>query len=118
MTNGENNEEEDPEPIKVAPLKKLAKQKSDKRTGGDAIDSLIGQLEFLAERLWMRASRYADERGKKTVQEQDIQRAYDDLLYPHDLLKDAAEELDMMSDTMDEFAEQSPVFEDYRDDGD
>lgn len=116
MTNGDSGEDDDPNPIKVAPLKQLVKQHSDKRTGSDAINSLIGQLEFLAERLWLRASHYADERGKKTVQEQDIQRAYDDLLYPHDLLKDAAEELNLMSDTMDEYAEQSPIFDEYEDD--
>lgn len=116
MTNGEDGSDLDP--VKTAPLKELVKAQSDKRAGSDAVDLLIMQMEFLAESLWRTASQYADERGAKTVQEQDVQEAYDDLLDPHDLLKDAAEEMQLMSRTMNDYAERSPIFIEYESEND
>lgn len=109
--------EDDINPVKTAPLKKLVKQKDplEKNAGSDAIELLQAQMEQMSVLLWKRASKYADERDMKTVQAEDIQKAYDDLHDPHDLLIATAEQMKGMQRRLRDQAEESPIYEDYDD---
>lgn len=112
-----SEEEEEINPVKTAPLKKLAKREDplDKNAGSDGINLLQAQMEQMAAIIWKRASRYADERDMKTVQAEDVQKAYDDLHDPHDLLIATAEKMEGMQRSLRKQAEESPIYDNYDD---
>jgi len=101
-------------PVKPTSLKKFVKHHSDKRAGGDSIDLLQSHLEFTAKRLWLEAGKHAEDEGRKTVQEEDIQHAIDQLTEPHDLIKQTANKLEWMKDDLDRQVEQSILYAENR----
>ena len=111
-------EEEDDEdvatPVKPTSLKKFVKHHSDKRVGSDAVDLLQSHLVFTAERLWLEAGKHAEDEGKKTVQEEDVQHAINQLTEPHDLIKRTADKLEWMQDDLDRQVEQSILYAEDR----
>jgi histone H3/H4 len=119
---GEDSEQAEPDedtediapPVKPTSLKKFVKHHSDKRAGSDAIDLLQSHLEFTAERLWLEAGKHAEDEGRKTVQEEDIQHAIDQLTEPHDLIKQTANKLEWMKDDLDRQVEQSILYAENR----
>lgn len=110
MPDEEGDPESTPTPIRPNPLRDFVKQHSEKRAGGDAVDLLLEQLEFLGESIWKEASRKADEKGRKTVKEEDVQEAYDEFTEPHDLLRETSDKLDWMKRDLDRQVEQSPIY--------
>lgn len=104
---------EDPNPIKTAPLKSYVKDQSDLRAGSDAIDELEAELLYLTRILWLEASQRAEERGRKTVQKQDLSSAYDDLFEPHELLMEAQEDISGLADRLEDTADRSPIFKNW-----
>jgi histone H3/H4 len=107
-------EEDVATPIKPTSLKKFVKHHSDKRAGSDAVDLLQSHLEFTAERLWLEAGKHAEDEGKKTVQEEDVQHAIDQLTEPHDLIKVTADKLEWMKDDLARQVEQSILYAEDR----
>lgn len=99
-----------PTPVKPTSLKKFVKQYSEKRAGTDAIDELQHHLEFIAERIWLEASKQAEDDGRKTVKERDVQHAIDEMTEPHDLIKRTSEQLDWMKRNLDRQVEQSLLY--------
>lgn len=108
------DEDETPSPIKPTSLKRFLKDQKEIRAGGDAIEALQLNLEWLAERLWLEAAWHAEEDGRKTVMERDIQYAIDELTEPHDLIKQTSEQLDWMKRYMDGQVEQSLLYAEKR----
>lgn len=102
--------EEIPPPVKPHSLKRFVKKKTEMRAGSDAINLLQHQLEYLAEMLWIEASQNADDDGRKTVKEEDIQDAYDDLTEPHNLLKETADKLQWYANDLNRQLDQSIIY--------
>jgi histone H3/H4 len=109
----EDSEEVVP-PVKPTSLKKFVKQHSDRRAGSDAVDFLQSHLQFTAKRLWLEAGKHAEDEGRKTVQEEDIQHAINQLTEPHDLIKRTADKLEWMKDDLDRQVEQSVLYAEDR----
>jgi len=101
-------------PVKPTSLKKFVKHHSNKRAGGNAVDLLQSHLEFTAKRLWLEAGRHAEEEDRKTIQEEDVQHAIDQLTEPHDLIKRTADKLEWMKDDLDRQVEQSILYAEDR----
>lgn len=110
----ENDAEDVAPPVKPTSLKRFVKQHSDMDAGGDAIDELQHHLEFVAERIWLEASKHAEDDGRKTVKERDVQHAIDQFTEPHDLIKKTTEQLDWMKRNLDRQVEQSIVYAENR----
>lgn len=104
------DEEDIPPPVKPTSLKRFVKQQSDMNAGGDAVAELQHHLEFVAERIWLEASKHAEDDGRKTVQERDVQHAIDEFTEPHDLIKKTVEDLDWMKRNLERQVEQSIVY--------
>lgn len=109
------HEESDDSPnlIKRAPLKTYVKQYSDMRASSDAVDELEAQMLFMSEILWREASHRSNERGYKTVQEQDLKEAYDQLFAPQTLLMRASSKLENLSEDMNVMAHESPMYKNW-----
>ena len=108
------SEEHDPgdvaTPIKPTSLKNFVRHHSDKRTGSDAVDLLQSHLQFTAKRLWFEAGKHAEDEGRKTVQEEDVQHAIDQLTEPHNLIKQTANKLGWMKNDLDRQVEKSILY--------
>lgn len=98
-----------PNPVKKSPLKELVKAQKDFRISSEAADELILDLEYLAETIWVAACSYAEDDNLQTVRAEHIEKAFDELLRPHDLLLEAATDLEDMKEQMMEYREQSPI---------
>lgn len=110
----ESGDEDILSPVKPTSLKRFVKQHTDMNAGGDAIDELQHHLEFVAERIWLEASKHAEDDGRKTVKERDIQHAIDEFTEPHDLIKKTVEDLDWMKRNLERQVEQSIVYAEDR----
>lgn len=110
----ENDDGDIPPPIKPTSLKRFVKKHSDMNAGGDAVDELQHHLEFAAERIWLEASKHAEDDGRKTVKERDVQHAIDAFTEPHDLIKKTVEDLDWMKRNLERQVEQSIVYAEDR----
>lgn len=110
----EDDEEDVATPVKPTSLKRFVKHHSDKRAGSEAVDLLQSHLEFTAERLWLEAGMHAENEGRKTVQEEDVQHAIDQLTEPHDLIKRTADKLEWMHNDLDRQVEQSILYAEDR----
>lgn len=84
------------------------------RAGGDAVDELHHHLEFIAERIWLEASKHAEDDGRKTVKKRDIQYAIDIVTKPHDIIKETSQNLDYMKRKIDDQLEKSPLYTENR----
>lgn len=114
MSDAEGESESPPTPIKPTSLHNYVKHHSDKRAGTEAVDTLQNHLEFITKRLWLEASEHAEQDGRVTVQEEDIQHAIDELTEPHDLIKQTAEKLQWMKNDLDRQVEQSLLWAEDR----
>lgn len=114
MTDDGEELENSPSPIKPHSLKNFVKEQSDMRVGGDAIDLLQHHMEFVAGRIWLEASKHAEEDERKTVKERDVQHAIDVVIKPHDLIKETSQNLDHMKEIIDELLERSPLYAENR----
>ena len=106
--------DEVPTPVKPTSLKNFVKTKKDMRAGGDAIDLFQSHLEIIIERMWLEASKHAEDEGRKTVKEDDIQHAINQLTEPHDLIKSTADKLHWMKKDLDRQVEQSIMYAENR----
>ncbi len=112
---GEADDVDDPpSPVKPHSLKNFVKKQSDMRAGGDAVDELHHHLEFVAERIWLEAAKQAQDDGRKTLKQRDVQDAIDAVTEPHDLIKKTAQHLDYMKRMIDGQVEQSPLYAENR----
>lgn len=115
--NKDTSEKEVPSPIKSTSLKRFVKQQSDMRAGGKAVDELHHHLEFAAKRIWLEASKHAEEDDRKTVKQRDVQRAIDKYLEPHNAIKRTVEKIEAMKQSLEGQVEQSVVHAEDRYDG-
>lgn len=113
MTDAEGDEET-PSPVKPTSLKNFVKEQSGMRAGGDAVDELHGHLEFVAEKIWLEAAKQAEDDGRKTVKQRDVQEAIDAVTQPHDLIKETSRHLDYMKNMIDGQVEKSPLYAERR----
>lgn len=111
MSNGDS--ENDPDPVKSAPLKDYVKQFSDLRASSDAIDELEAELLFIARILWQEASARAQDENYKTVQLDHLEDAYDDLFEPHNLLQSATDDINQLSEQLEEVKNRSPIYKEW-----
>lgn len=105
-----SGEDSEPDPVKRAPLKNYVKQFTDKRAGSDAIDELEAEMLFISKIIWQEASQRAEDRGLNTVQEQDVEGAYNDLFEPHQILHEASNEIGDLGQKIEVISDRSPIY--------
>lgn len=111
---GDDESNDVPPPVKPTSLKNFVKAQSDMRAGSDAIDLLQTHLEIIIERMWLEACKHAEDEGRKTVKDDDIQHAINQLTEPHDLIKSTADKLHWMKKDLDRQVEQSILYAEHR----
>lgn len=114
MTDVGDDDNGSPSPIKPHSLKGFVKEQSEMRAGGDAVEELHHHMEFIAERIWLEAAKQADDDGRKTVKQRDVQEAIDAVTQPHDLIKETSRHLDYMKNMIDGQVEKSPLYAENR----
>lgn len=103
-------EESTPKAVRPSPLRTYVKEHNENfLAGGDAIDLLRDHLEQLAGDIWDQGAYYAQQDDRETVQEQDIRQAYQDIMEPHDLIFQAAADLEQMKSRLEDTGGMSPI---------
>ncbi len=109
---------DDESPIPHEPLKTYAKSQTPEMYDGEemwasdeTIENLDSKLRELAQILWKNAAEKRAKSGMRTVQPEDIDEAFDELMYSHGLLKEAANEMQRLQWEFEDTAEKSPAIE-------
>lgn len=101
------------DPIKENPLHDLlrAYTPEDMQVGGDSSDYVKLQLENTIRVVWEEAVKNAKDRDRKTVEEQDVRAAYNEIFYPYTLLEEAATKMGEYQLELQRTADRSPVLD-------
>ncbi|WP_227380930.1 hypothetical protein [Haladaptatus halobius] len=101
------------DPIKESPLHDLlrAYTPEEMQVGGDSSAYVKLQLENTIEVVWQEAVKNAKDRDRKTVEEQDVRAAYNEIFYPYTLLEEAATKMGEYQLELQRTANKSPVLE-------
>jgi histone H3/H4 len=104
------------DPMKSAPLKAYSKSRTPEMWDGeemwasdDAVDELESALLEVTEAVWSEAARNAFSDDRRTVTEGDIRLAYNQFIHPHNLLNQAATEMETLRWKFLDVASESPM---------
>jgi len=101
---------EDIDPIKQSPLWEFVKvHEEDMQVGGDSLEYLNNQLEETIRIVWGLAAENARSRNEKTVNEDDVRDAFQELVHPHMMLMDVTEMLERYRGEFESLAEEDPI---------
>jgi histone H3/H4 len=111
-----SEDNDSPDPIKHAPLKSYAKGTTPELWDGeemwandDAIEELEESLLEVARAVWMDAAERALQDDRRTVRPRDVSDAYSEFKHPHELLREAANDMEKLRWRFLDTAAESPL---------
>lgn len=106
---GSEGDDDEPDIIKKTNLRQLLRDEADLQVSKDSRDEVMKKLNELTIVIWGQAVEIASRNDRGTVQKQDVEDAYQQVLKPHNLLHRAVDKVEKVQGDLEDIANESPL---------